>query len=178
MSVYVLVFFFFSSRRRHTRFDCDWSSDVCSSDLITHVETTHEPPTDYTPVAETLLVEADGVMARYRDRHLDGTLINGEWHEIKLGLAGGWQDGELVNPTYVAARETASTFAPRLGTEAARRGALDIVDWRGLGSDGGGEEAILRRVVVIGDGARWIWEHVAPLFGSERVEILDWYHCC
>src|SRR6266853_3188374 len=29
----MLVFFFFSSRRRHTRFDCDWSSDVCSSDL-------------------------------------------------------------------------------------------------------------------------------------------------
>src|SRR5256886_9040638 len=27
------VCFFFSSRRRHTRFDCDWSSDVCSSDL-------------------------------------------------------------------------------------------------------------------------------------------------
>src|SRR2546427_8734769 len=29
------LFFFFSSRRRHTRFDCDWSSDVCSSDLPT-----------------------------------------------------------------------------------------------------------------------------------------------
>src|SRR2546430_4366352 len=28
----VCVNFFFSSRRRHTRFDCDWSSDVCSSD--------------------------------------------------------------------------------------------------------------------------------------------------
>src|SRR5256886_4556846 len=28
-----MYFFFFSSRRRHTRFDCDWSSDVCSSDL-------------------------------------------------------------------------------------------------------------------------------------------------
>src|SRR2546430_4784804 len=28
------VVFFFSSRRRHTRFDCDWSSDVCSSDLL------------------------------------------------------------------------------------------------------------------------------------------------
>src|SRR4030066_924823 len=28
------VFFFFSSRRRHTRFKCDWSSDVCSSDLV------------------------------------------------------------------------------------------------------------------------------------------------
>src|SRR2546430_4110444 len=29
----LLADFFFSSRRRHTRFDCDWSSDVCSSDL-------------------------------------------------------------------------------------------------------------------------------------------------
>src|SRR6266478_9088551 len=29
----MVFFFFFSSRRRHTRFDCDWSSDVCSSDL-------------------------------------------------------------------------------------------------------------------------------------------------
>src|SRR5205085_4833075 len=29
----IYFFFFFSSRRRHTRFDCDWSSDVCSSDL-------------------------------------------------------------------------------------------------------------------------------------------------
>src|SRR2546430_7585500 len=29
-----MVVFFFSSRRRHTRFDCDWSSDVCSSDLV------------------------------------------------------------------------------------------------------------------------------------------------
>src|SRR5438034_6563776 len=28
-----LLFFFFSSRRRHTRSLCDWSSDVCSSDL-------------------------------------------------------------------------------------------------------------------------------------------------
>src|SRR5260370_266950 len=31
----LFCFFFFSSRRRHTRFKCDWSSDVCSSDLNT-----------------------------------------------------------------------------------------------------------------------------------------------
>src|SRR5438445_10964134 len=30
---YCFVFFFFSSRRRHTRYWRDWSSDVCSSDL-------------------------------------------------------------------------------------------------------------------------------------------------
>src|SRR2546430_13341002 len=33
-SLVLWFFFFFSSRRRHTRFDCDWSSDVCSSDLV------------------------------------------------------------------------------------------------------------------------------------------------
>src|SRR5260370_10110481 len=31
-SLFVDVSLFFSSRRRHTRFKCDWSSDVCSSD--------------------------------------------------------------------------------------------------------------------------------------------------
>src|SRR5690242_21616740 len=30
---WVCQLFFFSSRRRHTRLTCDWSSDVCSSDL-------------------------------------------------------------------------------------------------------------------------------------------------
>src|SRR5256886_5217435 len=51
------LFFFFSSRRRHTRFDCDWSSDVCSSDLLA-------------PVADAenakgllVLVEANAVVA-------------------------------------------------------------------------------------------------------------------
>src|SRR5690242_21629255 len=33
MSVVDVLYFFFSSRRRHTRLTCDWSSDVCSSDL-------------------------------------------------------------------------------------------------------------------------------------------------
>src|SRR5215203_6841277 len=30
----MFIFFFFSSRRRHTRYWRDWSSDVCSSDLL------------------------------------------------------------------------------------------------------------------------------------------------
>src|SRR5690606_40874939 len=39
VSIY-LCFFFFSSRRRHTRFSRDWSSDVCSSDLTSRKSTT------------------------------------------------------------------------------------------------------------------------------------------
>src|SRR2546427_12625781 len=43
-SSFIFFFFFFSSRRRHTRFDCDWSSDVCSSDLLTlHADFVHSP---------------------------------------------------------------------------------------------------------------------------------------
>src|SRR5215510_2828569 len=34
-----IIFFFFSSRRRHTRWPRDWSSDVCSSDLERFAET-------------------------------------------------------------------------------------------------------------------------------------------
>src|SRR5471030_1546926 len=34
MTFFCCFFFFFSSRRRHTRCLSDWSSDVCSSDLI------------------------------------------------------------------------------------------------------------------------------------------------
>src|SRR6266480_6129055 len=50
-----MFFFFFSSRRRHTRLTCDWSSDVCSSDLIA------APADDFTFLGERgLLVDLGG----------------------------------------------------------------------------------------------------------------------
>src|SRR5690242_21481249 len=51
-------FFFFSSRRRHTRLTCDWSSDVCSSDLD-YGRTNLALPADYgrvtSPAAKAFL---------------------------------------------------------------------------------------------------------------------------
>src|SRR6266702_7434337 len=41
-----MIYFFFSSRRRHTRWPRDWSSDVCSSDLVDISPTTGAPPTE------------------------------------------------------------------------------------------------------------------------------------
>src|SRR2546430_16555822 len=69
------LFFIFSSRRRHTRFDCDWSSDVCSSDLFSH----HLPPDQYElrvkfdahgGVLRTtpLTLEASPILFRIRER--------------------------------------------------------------------------------------------------------------
>src|SRR3989475_9343094 len=55
-----MFFFFFSSRRRHTRFDCDWSSDVCSSDLMDR----DAKNVRLTPAGEAFLVEARKVLAQ------------------------------------------------------------------------------------------------------------------
>src|SRR5690606_41178531 len=50
------VCFFFSSRRRHTRFSRDWSSDVCSSDLV--FVFTDRPYTLFVPVRQGEVLEA------------------------------------------------------------------------------------------------------------------------
>src|SRR5256885_13713743 len=42
--LYFFFFFFFSSRRRHTRLQGDWSSDVCSSDLLILIRCYDHPP--------------------------------------------------------------------------------------------------------------------------------------
>lgn len=110
-----------------------------------------------------LVVETDGVMVRY----LDG------WHEVKLGLVGGHVDGKLESPSYLALRASPEAFGPRLLAEAARRGALEVVGWKGPVVGRG--LAVLRRVVVLGDGAVWIWNLAAEHFG-ERIEIIDYYH--
>ena len=86
----------------------------------------------------TFVVETDGVMVRYQSG----------WHEVKLGVIGGQVDGALRALSYVAARQTAEEFGPRLLAEAARRGAFEIVGWDGPIT--GNPLAQLRSVVVLG----------------------------
>src|SRR6266513_3920482 len=59
-------FFFFSSRRRHTRSKRDWSSDVCSSDLV--VEVDHRVRV---PVSGEKLPDAEGPLAVTRPEDHD-----------------------------------------------------------------------------------------------------------
>jgi hypothetical protein len=151
-----------------------------------HIEQTQEaPPALHDPAPGQLVVETDGVMVRYTCATTCGCTDG--WHEVKLGVLGGWTgtrpDAHLTAPSYVAAREPATVFAHRLGTEATRRGALDVVGWEQppgtdprLAGVTGPALAVLRPVVVLGDGAKWIWEDVAPLFAQERIEIVDWFH--
>jgi hypothetical protein len=130
---------------------------------IVQVQRTREAAEPVDPVPGTLVVQTDGAMVHY----LDG------WHEVKIGVVGGSRDGQVVAPSYVAARESADAFGPRLVAEAARRGALAVVGWDG-GVRGRGL-ALLPPVHIVGDGAPWIWNLAADHFG-ERTEVLDFYH--
>jgi hypothetical protein len=130
---------------------------------IAQVQATREAAAPLDRAPGTLVVEADGAMVHYRDG----------WHEVKIGVVGGAQDEALLAPSYVAAREPAEQFGPRLLAEAARRGALEVVRWEGGGRDP--SVAVLRPVHVVGDGAPWIWALAAEHFG-ERTEMVDFYH--
>src|SRR5207245_8243590 len=65
----LISFFFFSSRRRHTRCYRDWSSDVCSSDLISHEQVAEIKSAFQFPAAAVLHEFAQKFLLR-----LDGAL--------------------------------------------------------------------------------------------------------
>src|SRR5256885_11405627 len=69
--------FFFSSRRRHTRLQGDWSSDVCSSDLdASRQKTTSTTPlvvgfmTGSTPSPRTAVRGLSGLLQRSEERRV------------------------------------------------------------------------------------------------------------
>jgi hypothetical protein len=112
---------------------------------IEQAQRTREAAEALDPAPGLLVLEADGAMIQFCDG----------WHEVKLGMVAGWDDGRLVAPSYVAARETAAAFGPRLATEAARRGALEVDRWEGGVTCR--SLAVLRPALVLADGAVWIW---------------------
>jgi uncharacterized protein UPF0236 len=97
---------------------------------------------------------------------IDGGMIcvDPRWQEVKLGCVFGAEHRvddaprpALVARQVVAVRGTPDDLAARLWPRAVAAGAGD------------------RRVVVLGDGAPWIW-HLAEVVFPHRVEILDSYH--
>src|SRR5436309_14593206 len=73
--------FFFSSRRRHTRFSRDWSSDVCSSDLTATVGVVVENVNDLFSIP--LLLQYNPAVISVEDvRH--GGFLSGGTQEIAI----------------------------------------------------------------------------------------------
>lgn len=129
-----------------------------------------------------LYVQMDGIMVRFRGKEGKGS---DPWHEVKVGavfvaemgrhvsrLAQSvaeaavvrgrevcrWVDRPQGVITYVAGRMKAAEFGIRLYAEAVGRGL---------------ERA--EEVVILGDGAHWIWELAAEHFPG-AVQILDFWH--
>src|SRR5205085_5265856 len=103
-------------RRRHTRFDCDWSSDVCSSDLVRYrlLETIRQY------ASERLNAAAESPVLR--DRHLQAYVTLAERAAPELASRREWLDV--------------------LDAEAAN---LERSEERRVGKEGGGREGTGRR---------------------------------
>src|SRR5207253_5053356 len=89
-----LVFFFFSSRRRHTRWPRDWSSDVCSSDLYQSVSRWCGRPSGDTLILPSVAAAdvGDECKGGIRDRHLmpwERRRCNWRSEERRVGKEGG-----------------------------------------------------------------------------------------
>lgn len=123
------------------------------------------------PGPSTLLISLDGAMVhtkRARDGHQG-------WHEGKVGVCARFEPTDDVvadgdgPPKYDAAEfcigfESQAEFLPRLYWHAVQAGL---------------EDPSCRQIVLIGDGAHWIWEEGSAhlrVAGKTWVEILDFYH--
>ncbi len=135
---------------------------VLLADQAQHVRAAQEgqarPATD--PPPPRLYITMDGVLAHLHDRG---------WSELKVGCC--YQTRarpERKRPeqleirahslSYVTALAEAARFGWHLWQEAARRGVLDAAE-----------------VVVVGDGAHWIWNLADTQFPG-ATQIVDWYH--
>src|SRR5438309_4773580 len=96
--LFFFVFFFFSSRRRHTRWNCDCSSDVCSSDLTTSERTRHTPRSSASrttvagpPTGDTVVLEAlDRGVCRVRSEVVGSSLVA----HLEVPIGEGWTRSE------------------------------------------------------------------------------------
>src|SRR5438067_4258588 len=138
------LLFFFSSRRRHTRSKRDWSSDVCSSDLIGAgpgarvwnlygpTETTIYSGGDAV-AGSPAPIEIGSIIAGTRLYVLDARqrpVPPGVFGEVCIGGAG-VAHGYHGAPGLTAARFRPDPFAPRPGGRLYRTG--DVGRWRRTG---------------------------------------------
>src|SRR6266481_3732174 len=114
--------FFFSSRRRHTRWNCDWSSDVCSSDLVAQVQVfgsqKYAVRVQLDPRALTTrgigIDEVQAALGRSNVNLPTGTLY-GQHQMFNVMATGQLQNAEAFRPLIVAYRNGSPVRLEQLG---------------------------------------------------------------
>jgi hypothetical protein len=110
------------------------------------IKTWNPPVAEVTP--ERLYVAVDGVLVHENDGY----------HEAKTATCY-WENAEGKREArYTVRFECAATFAAFVWVLACRCG---------LGT--------AKQIVLLGDGAKWIWDHIAPVLEG-AICIVDWYH--
>src|SRR5690348_89044 len=105
--------FFFSSRRRHTRWTGDWSSDVCSSDL------TPAPPAPQQKQPKVKAGSKDDVNA-IGDRGMGGKGL-GNWYSIEKEVAMGKQYAAMIESSVkMVSDPVVSEYVNRVGQNLVR----------------------------------------------------------
>src|SRR5205809_3847327 len=79
--LFFFFFFFFSSRRRHTRCSRDWSSDVCSSDLLEMRGISKSYGPVHANVGIDLTVMAGSIVGRSEERRVGKECRSRWWRE-------------------------------------------------------------------------------------------------
>jgi hypothetical protein len=121
----------------------------------------YEFPSPEGDAPEVLYLSVDGTTVRLEDGYHEAKVAAFHQAEIRISRQGE-RELHAVDITYVVAMdEPAEEFAKRVLVEGYRRG------WQQA-----------QRVVVLGDGAAWIWNHIAAQVPDsvEKVEIVDFYH--
>src|SRR3712207_290834 len=180
--VWSRCFFFFSSRRRHTRYWRDWSSDVCSSDLVFEVD-----EASWNAVVDANL-KGTFFAAQAAARHMvaggeGGRIINVASQAGVVGIeersAYGASKGGTVVLTKVLAIElarrgiTVNAVAPTFIATELTRGTLEDPAWRErilsripLGRVGEVEEVAAATVYLASPAAALVTGHTLVVDGG------------
>src|SRR6266699_5588373 len=129
--MYYFFFFFFSSRRRHTRCGRDWSSDVCSSDLLGAKYVDYDPG-----LSDTLLARGEPIQGLTEEQFADvaqGAAKSAQ--ELIANLNKGLNPGQLatdIHNTLVATQRgmealTKATNGPAIQQTQATLASLERV---------------------------------------------------
>src|SRR6266852_4404151 len=89
------LFFFFSSRRRHTRCYRDWSSDVCSSDLLCGACTVHQNG-EAIRSCTTAMKDVGGAEITTIEGIAPMHPVQKAWMEVKVPQCGYCQTGQIM----------------------------------------------------------------------------------
>ncbi len=131
-----------------------------AQEVVTSAQTSHTAPPAQASAPPRVYMSMDGVVAHIHDAG---------WKEIKVGCVYTTRTCaprqrpetpviQADQQSYLAALTDAEAFGWHLWAEACRRGVSDQTE-----------------VVVIGDGAHWIWNIAAEHF-PQATQIVDWYH--